>query len=184
MSGHVGGPPELTQVGNHLVAEFGVAVGYYRRRSGQSQDVKDTDWYQCAVWGEHQAKLVAGKLDTGDFVDVDGDLRQRKYTTQQGVRGYENELRVEFWNLLIDKSEESGSTSDDTAAADGDVGADATAEGGNLNANRGQTESASESLQPAGDEPGNAGAPAEPAPAATAESASETSANASKKPVF
>ena len=121
VTGHLGADPQLRQVGPRQLAEFSIAVGYLRRQSGK--EVEDTDWYRCTLWGNERAPLAVEKLALGDLVNVEGDLRHRKYT-HNGRDRVEYEIRVDFWNRLARKNvpgtaegdADAGSTADEPAA--------------------------------------------------------------------
>ena len=103
--GNVGRDPEVRYLdGNGLsgqgtkVATFTLATSErYRDRSGELRE--NTEWHNIVAW--RQSADVAEKfIKKGTQVFIEGRLRTRSYTDQQGVKKYTTEITVDNLQLL------------------------------------------------------------------------------------
>lgn len=62
----------------------------------------NTIWIQAAVWDE-QAERVAEKARKGDLVYIEGPLRMRNYTTNDGRQGTALEMRRVNKFILLER---------------------------------------------------------------------------------
>lgn len=85
LSGNVGGPVNLRQAGDSVVANLRVACTPRRlqRATGQWVD-GDTQWYSVSAW-RHLGEHCARSLNSGDPVIVHGRLSTRTYVNKDGV---------------------------------------------------------------------------------------------------
>ena len=91
---------EIRRSGNEAspVANFTVATNHsYRGRDGQM--VTETEWHRVAAFNQ-SARYVLEYGASGRQIYVEGRLRTRKWTDQQGVERYATEIIAESVNLL------------------------------------------------------------------------------------
>ncbi len=93
VSGYLGRDPEMkqTQSGSNFL-KFSVAASV-----GYGND-KQTDWYECAIFGK-RAESLAGLLHKGKFVVVAGALKQSKWKDQQGAERTSMQIDVKDVDL-------------------------------------------------------------------------------------
>lgn len=97
--GNLGRDGELryTPNGTPLI-EFSLATNEkWTDRNGQPHE--HTQWFRCTLWGK-QAESLKQYLLKGKLVFVDGKLRVRDYTTQDGEKRYSLDVRVDQLQLL------------------------------------------------------------------------------------
>lgn len=82
--GHVGGEPEVRQVGQgeHRVANISLATN--RRWTDEAGNRQErTEWHRIVAW-DRQAELVEQYVGKGDRLYVEGRLEHRKWEDQEG----------------------------------------------------------------------------------------------------
>jgi len=103
--GNVGRDPEVRYLDGNgqngqgtKVATFTLATTErYRDRSGELRE--NTEWHNIVAW--RQSADVAEKyIKKGTQVYIEGRLRTRSYTDQQGVKKYTTEITVDNLQLL------------------------------------------------------------------------------------
>ena len=71
-----------------------------RWKDKQSGEMKElTEWHRV-VFNDHLAEIAGEYLRKGSQVYVEGSLRTRKYTDQQGVEKYTTEIRADEMKML------------------------------------------------------------------------------------
>jgi single-strand DNA-binding protein len=75
--------------GGTAVTKFSIAVN--RRRKNGDQWVDEANFFDVVLWGK-QGEALNQYLVKGKMIGVDGELRQERWTTQQG----DNRSRVEI----------------------------------------------------------------------------------------
>lgn len=94
--GRLGGQPTLRVTKNgHSVAHFSLAT--------TMQD-DQTQWHQIVVWGK-QAENCAQYLEKGQWVYIEGPVRSREYTTDEGQQKLIFEVIAETVKFIGYKSE-------------------------------------------------------------------------------
>lgn len=74
------------------VLNFNVATDdRFNDRNGKLQE--RTDWHQISVWGELAVRL-SEKIKTSQLVEVEGSIRNRSYTSKEGVEVKSYEIRA------------------------------------------------------------------------------------------
>lgn len=106
--GRIGRDAELKYLPSGVaVANFSLAVSGPKGADGE----RATDWFDVAVWRQ-QAEKIAGWLVKGRLVAIAGEMRSRKYETQDGqtrTAWTVNASHVEF----LDKPKEGGADDDE-----------------------------------------------------------------------
>ena len=112
--GNVGRDPEVRYLeGNQgaanatKVASFTLATTErYRDRNGETRE--NTEWHNIVAW-RNSADLAEKYIRKGTQLYIEGKLRTRSWTDQQGVKKYTTEVVVDTIQLLGKKSDNPGS---------------------------------------------------------------------------
>jgi single-strand DNA-binding protein len=84
LSGNLTRDPELrTLESGTAVAEFGIAMN--KSRKVEDEWVNEAHFFEVAVYGNF-GELVARKFQKGDFAVIAGELRQRRWETDEGEK--------------------------------------------------------------------------------------------------
>ena len=111
--GNVGRDPEVRYLeGNQgaanatKVASFTLATTErYRDRNGETRE--NTEWHNIVAW-RNSADLAEKFIRKGTQVYIEGKLRTRSWTDQQGVKKYTTEVVVDNIQLLGKKGDNPG----------------------------------------------------------------------------
>ena len=103
--GNVGRDPEVRYLDGNgqpgqgtKVATFTLATTErYRDRSGEQRE--NTEWHNIVAWRQ-SADVAERFIRKGTQVFIEGRLRTRSYTDQQGVKKYTTEITVDNLQLL------------------------------------------------------------------------------------
>lgn len=117
--GHVGQEPRISNFADGgCAANFSVAYTEKAYTTKSGQNVPEwTEWFNIVAKGS-QAKTVAQYVHQGDKIYIEGKMRTRQYTTQDGQPRSIMEVHVEKLDL-IGKAQVSGTAQQpqqDTAA--------------------------------------------------------------------
>ncbi len=92
--GRLGKDPEITtfENGNKKISATLATSERYRDRD--QNWVEQTDWHNIVVWGNLANDIAEGRRNysKGDLMYVEGKLRTRQYTDQQGTVRYVTEV--------------------------------------------------------------------------------------------
>ena len=104
--GNVGNDPEIRYLdsnpqspqGSAKVASFRLATTErYRDRSGETRE--NTEWHNIVAW-RNNADLVEKYVHKGSQIFIEGKLRTRQWTDQQGNKRATTEIQVDNIQLL------------------------------------------------------------------------------------
>lgn len=96
--GHVGRDPETRSLHNgERVANFSLATSESWRDKGSGERKEATEWHRIVVWNNTAVDFCDKYLRKGDFCLVEGKIKTRKWTDQQGVEKYSTEVHVESY---------------------------------------------------------------------------------------
>lgn len=104
--GNVGNDPEIRYLdtnpqapqGNSKVASFRLATSErYKDRNGESRE--NTEWHNIAAW-RNIADLVEKFVHKGSQIYIEGRLRTRQWTDQQGNKRYTTEVQADHIQML------------------------------------------------------------------------------------
>lgn len=100
--GNVGRDPEIrrTQAGKPI-ANFTVATGEKWRDKNTGEKREVTDWHNVVVFAEGLCEVVEKYVRKGDKIYVDGKMKTRKWTDQQGVERYTTEVVIQAYGGTI-----------------------------------------------------------------------------------
>ena len=107
--GHLGKDPEIrrTQAGKP-VATFRVATSETWKDKATGERKEQTEWHTVVVFNEALAGVAEKYLRKGSKLYVEGSLRTRKWTHQDGGDRYSTEIVLSGFNgdiRLLDKAE-------------------------------------------------------------------------------
>ncbi len=97
--GNLGGDPEIRRMDNGtIVGRFSLATNEsYKDKEGNFQTI--TEWHNVVVWRE-LAERAERSLKKGMQVYVEGKIKYRKYTGQDGVERNATDIEAQTLRLL------------------------------------------------------------------------------------
>lgn len=100
--GRVGRDPEVRENG-FTVANVSLATSYsWTDKSGHRQE--ETEWHKV-VFYNRSAEVIRDYLKKGSQIYVEGRLKTRKYTGQDGIERYVTEIVTDSFQFLDSKGE-------------------------------------------------------------------------------
>ena len=92
--GRLGKDPEITTFENGNKKVTATLATSERYRDRDNNWVEQTDWHNIVVWGNLANDIADGRRNyaKGDLMYVEGKLRTRQYTDQQGIVRYVTEV--------------------------------------------------------------------------------------------
>ncbi len=112
LMGHLGRDPELRYMPDGtpvVVVSLATNESWKDKKSGERQE--HAEWHRL-VFFRGLADVVAKYLAEGSLIDVEGKLRTRKWTDEDGRDHYTTEIRVKELQLLPGKRREGVTESD------------------------------------------------------------------------
>ena len=101
--GNVGEDPKITLLdGDRKVANFPMATNEYYTNN-QGEKVQNTDWHQVVAWGK-TADILEKYTAKGSEIGVQGKIKTRSYTTEDGNQRYVTEIVADEVLLLGSKT--------------------------------------------------------------------------------
>lgn len=91
--GNLGGDPEIKTLGDgSKVANLRVATSetWRDRSSGERKEV--TEWHRVVIFNEHLVKVAENYLKKGTTVYLEGQIKTRKWTSNEGQEKYATEI--------------------------------------------------------------------------------------------
>lgn len=109
--GNLGKDPEQRAVGDdNSVTSFTVATSRkFKTRNGDLKE--ETQWHRVSVWGT-RGENCARYLSKGSKVLVSGEMRYRKYTTEDGQERMSADISANEVQFLSPKNEEKTGSSE------------------------------------------------------------------------
>ncbi|QHI96152.1 single-stranded DNA-binding protein [Aristophania vespae] len=109
--GNLGRDPEIrnTQTGNKIVnLTIATSNSWNDRNTGERQE--RTEWHRVVIFNERLADVAERFLRKGRKVYIEGELRTRKWTDQQGMERYTTEVTLDRFRgeLVLLDSQRSG----------------------------------------------------------------------------
>ena len=96
--GNVGREPEMKYTsGGNAVTNFSLASN--RRYTANGEQRNETEWFNCSAWGR-LAEVASQHLRKGQQVYVEGRLKSRTYTTQNGETRFSNDITITEMQML------------------------------------------------------------------------------------
>jgi single-strand DNA-binding protein len=110
--GNLGADPELRYSNNgDAILSISIATSETRKDKQTGEKKQLTEWHRVVFYGQ-LAEIVAKYMKKGDTIYVEGKLRTRKWTDQQGVDRYMTEVYADEMKML-------GSRRSDASASNG-----------------------------------------------------------------
>ena len=101
--GNVGEDPKITLLdGGRKVARFPMATNEYYTNN-QGEKIQNTDWHQVVAWGK-TADILEKYTTKGSEIGVQGKIKTRSYTTEDGNQRYVTEIVADEVLLLGSKA--------------------------------------------------------------------------------
>ena len=97
--GNLGQDPETKQFENGMIATASIATSERWTDKTTGERKEHTEW-QRLVFNGRLAEVVAKYVKKGDKIYVEGSIRTRKWTDQQGIERYSTEIRVDNMQML------------------------------------------------------------------------------------
>jgi len=106
--GNVGEDPKITLLdGGRKVARFPMATNEYYTNN-QGEKIQNTDWHQVVAWGK-TADILEKYTAKGSEIGVQGKIKTRSYTTEDGNQRYVTEIVADEVLLLGSKAAQDAS---------------------------------------------------------------------------
>lgn len=103
--GRLGRDPESrTFPSGDMVANVTIATSEKWKDKNSGEQREDTQWHNV-VFNGRLAEIACQYLQKGSLVYVEGKLKTRKYTDQQGVEKYVTEIRADQMQMLGGRAE-------------------------------------------------------------------------------
>ena len=105
--GHLGRDPEMRSFPNgDQVANVTIATTDKWKDKQTGEPREQTEWHRV-VFNGRLAEIVGQYLRKGALVYVEGSIKTRKWTDQQGVERYSTEIRADSMQMLGGKRDDS-----------------------------------------------------------------------------
>jgi len=108
--GHTGDEVKMKYFeGGNSIGRFPLATNeeYVNRNTGER--VSNTEWHNCVVRNK-AAEVCEKYLHKGDKVYIEGRIKSRQWTTDDGQQRYTTEIQVQEFTFLTPKSDSNGSS--------------------------------------------------------------------------
>lgn len=110
--GHVGQDPEVRTTANGTeVASFSVATSERWKDKSTGEKKERTEWHRVVVWNEGLIGVIKQYVAKGSKLYVEGQLRTRKWTDQEGHDRYTTEIVLSNFDsklVLLDRKPGNG----------------------------------------------------------------------------
>tara|TARA_Y100001001_G_C7837069_1_gene249213 strand:- start:164 stop:574 length:411 start_codon:yes stop_codon:yes gene_type:complete len=106
--GNVGEDPKISLLdGGRKVARFPMATNEYYTNN-QGEKIQNTDWHHVVAWGK-TADILEKYTAKGSEIGVQGKIKTRSYTTEDGKQRYVTEIVADEVLLLGSKATQEAS---------------------------------------------------------------------------
>lgn len=97
--GHVGNDPVVKDFNPNKVASFSIATTERGFTTKDGREIPDkTEWHNIIIWGG-LTKVVEGYVRKGTKLLIEGKLRHRNYTDNNGIKRFISEVYAD--NLIL-----------------------------------------------------------------------------------
>lgn len=118
--GRLGQDPEIRTFDNGgMIANVSIATSEKWTDKATGQAKEHTEWHKV-VFNDRLAQIVAQYLKKGSSVYIEGSLRTRKWTDNNGVERYSTEIRAMSMQMLGGKQDSQSQQSPQHAPLQGD----------------------------------------------------------------
>jgi single-strand DNA-binding protein len=123
--GNLGKDPEIRTLNSgDKVCNLSIATSETWKDKNTGEKKEQTEWHRVVIFNDGLAKVCEKYLSKGDTVLIQGQIKTRKWTDQQGVEKYSTEIVVSAFNgqmKMIKTAGRSGGDSRDNGGQ-GDFG--------------------------------------------------------------
>lgn len=106
ITGNLGANPEIKITEMSKFAYFYIAHNIKRKQAGKT--LETADWHRVVVFNDYVVDVVVSKLQKGSHVQVEGQLRNRKFTKEDGTSTTVTEIVLDQYNGRIEILHQSG----------------------------------------------------------------------------
>jgi single-strand DNA-binding protein len=97
--GNLGKDPEIRTLNNgDRVCNLSIATSETWKDKSTGEKKEQTEWHRVTIFNDGLAKVCEQYLKKGDTVLIQGQIKTRKWTDQQGVDKYSTEIVVSAFN--------------------------------------------------------------------------------------
>ena len=90
--GNLGRDPETRATANGKIANFSIATSEYWKDKNTGERKEQTEWHRVVIFNPNLVEVIEKMVQKGTKVYVEGTLRTRKWTNQQGQDVYTTEV--------------------------------------------------------------------------------------------
>jgi single-strand DNA-binding protein len=90
--GYTGADVEIRTAGDKKVAVLRVCTSRYTKKSGERKDY--ATWHQVEIWNQGTVTWLAKGLAKGTLVFVQGEIRNERFTDNEGVERFFTKVMV------------------------------------------------------------------------------------------
>lgn len=119
--GNLGRDPEVRTISTGKIANFTIATSESWKDKATGERKEITEWHRIVIFNQNLADVAERMLQKGTKVYIEGQLRTRKWTNQQGQEVYTTEVVLN--NFSSQMAILSGAKSIDGATPGADYGA-------------------------------------------------------------
>lgn len=102
ISGRLGKDPEIRNNGQGKpIVSFSVASGEYWMKDGEKKE--KTEWFNVTCFNEVTCRYLEHHVKKGDYVNVTGRIRTRKWQAQDGSDRWSTEIVIEAFFGAVEK---------------------------------------------------------------------------------
>lgn len=103
--GRVGRDPETRHLpSGEAVTNFTLATSKKWKDKQTGEAVEDTEWHRVSMFGK-LAEIASKYVKKGSLLQVEGEIKTRKYTDKDGIEKTSTEIRGKEMLMLGSKSE-------------------------------------------------------------------------------
>jgi single-strand DNA-binding protein len=124
--GNLGRDPEIRQMQSGKAVNFSLATSENWKDKTTGERKEQTEWHRVVIFNQNLAEVAEKMLQKGTKVYVEGTLRTRKWTGQDGRENYTTEVVLNGFSAQL--AILSGAKSLDGSAHGGDYGQPAGAQ--------------------------------------------------------
>jgi single-strand DNA-binding protein len=99
--GNLGRDPEIRSISTGKVANFTIATSETWKDKNTGERKELTEWHRIVVFNQNLVDIVEKMLQKGTKVYIEGNLRTRKWTNQQGQEVYTTEVVLNGFNAQM-----------------------------------------------------------------------------------
>lgn len=113
--GHTGDEVKMKYFeGGNCIGRFPLATNedYINKTTGER--ISNTEWHNCVVRNK-AAEVCEKYLHKGDKVYIEGRIKSRQWTSEDGQQRYTTEIQVQEFTFLNPKSDATGTAANNTS---------------------------------------------------------------------